>query len=270
MADLQRLAIASWDIHDQLVRLTTEQQHYLTRVLRLGEGDRFIAMDGVSQWWLAVLQVDPSNPNKLIASLEEQLPVKNELPVRVTLIVALPKKGLDDLARYACELGVTSIVPIISARTLLKPSPQKLERWRRIAAEAAEQSERQMVPTILEPGNFTTFLSDVKSKPSLERPKYICVARKNAPHLLDLLVVFAAEKLDLMETKTEFLPNHNSSIIIATGPEGGWTNSEVEEAIAAGFQPVSLGRRILRAVTAPIVALSLVTAALEAKLGDNP
>jgi len=265
MADLQRLVIAPNQLHNQQVDLTAEQQHYLTRVLRLGEGDRFIAMEE-GRWWLAILQVDPSNPNKLIASLQKQLPVKNELPVEITLAVALPKKGLDEIVRCTCELGVTSIVPIISARTLLKPSPQKLERWRRIATEAAEQSERQVVPTILEPGNFTTFLSNVKSERSLEPQKYVCVARKNAPHLLDLL----AAKRQSKRGKTEFLANNNTSIIIASGPEGGWTNSEVEEAIASGFQPVSLGRRILRAVTAPVVALSLVAAALEAKVGDNP
>jgi 16S rRNA (uracil1498-N3)-methyltransferase len=56
---------------------------------------------------------------------------------------------------------------------------------------------------------------------------------------------------------------NDRELIIATGPEGGWTEQEVENAIASGFQPVSLGRRILRAVTAPIVALSIVTAACE-------
>ena len=252
MADLQRLAIAPSQLHKGQVGLTREQQHYLTRVLRLGEGDRFIAMDG-DRWWLAILEVDRSNSNKLIASLTEELRVKNELPVPVTLAVALPKKGLDEIARYACELGVTGIIPIISARTLLKPSPQKLERWRRIVTEAAEQSERQTVPTILEPESFTKMLSNVKSEDSFFDRKYICVARKDAPHLLDLL---GAKKIN----ETEFF-----SIIIATGPEGGWGEFEVEEAIASGFQPVSLGRRILRAVTAPVVALSLVAGALEAK-----
>ncbi len=265
MADLQRIAIASSQIDNrQQVRLTAEQQHYLTRVLRLGKGDRFIVMDGGS-WWLAILQVDSFKGALSMASLQEQLPVKNELPVPITLIVALPKQGFDDIVRYTCELGLSSIIPTISSRTLLKPSPQKLERWRRIATEAAEQSERQMVPTILEPQKFTAVLSDLQSEPALKPQKYICVARKNSPHLLDLLAAKTTNKQEKTEAKTEFLSNNNSSIIIATGPEGGWTDAEVEAAITSGFQPVSLGRRILRAVTAPIVALSLVAAVLETK-----
>lgn len=270
MADLQRIAIASSQIENgQQVRLTAEQEHYLTRVLRLGKGDRFIVMDGVCYWWLAILQVDSSKGDRLIASLQEQLPVKNELPLPITLIVALPKQGFDDIVRYTCELGLSSIIPTISTRTLLKPSPQKLDRWRRIATEAAEQSERQIVPTILEPKTFTTVLSALKNEQSLFDQKYICVARKNSPHLLDLLATTKINKLEKTETKTEFLSNNNCSIIIATGPEGGWTDAEVEAAINCGFQAVSLGRRILRAVTAPIVALSLVTAAVEAKIRSD-
>jgi 16S rRNA (uracil1498-N3)-methyltransferase len=133
----------------------------------------------------------------------------------------------------------------LSDRTLLNPSPQKLERWRRIAAEAAEQSERSFVPTILEPVAFSTGLSSVISNLSFSQP-YICVTRDDSPHLKDCLH-----------------DKRQSTIVMAIGPEGGWTQTEVENAIAAGFQPVSLGRRILRAVTAPIVALSLISAAYE-------
>ncbi len=131
-------------------------------------------------------------------------------------------------------------MPVLSDRTLLHPSPQKLERWRRIATEAAEQSERAFVPTILEPVTFSSALINNGANHS-----YICEARGDYPHL------------------NKAIKSDTSEIIIATGPEGGWTAREIESAIAAGFQPVSLGRRILRAVTAPVVALSLISAASE-------
>ncbi|NDJ24773.1 16S rRNA (uracil(1498)-N(3))-methyltransferase [Nostoc sp. B(2019)] len=241
MSQLQRIAIAPSQFQQGQILLTKEQQHYLGRVLRLREGDRFIAMDGIGKWWLAQLEGEQ-------AQVLEPLTVETELPVSITLIVALPKgNGFDEVVRFCTELGVACIAPVLSDRTLLHPSPQKLERWRRIAAEAAEQSERSFVPTILEPVTFNTGLSSVMSDLSLTNSqKYICVARGDSPHLKDCL-----------QHKQE------GTIIVATGPEGGWTEKEVQDAIAAGFQPVSLGRRILRAVTAPVVALSLITAACE-------
>ncbi|WP_193198525.1 16S rRNA (uracil(1498)-N(3))-methyltransferase [Nostoc sp. MG11] len=241
MSQLQRIAIAPSQFQQGQILLTKEQQHYLVRVLRLREGDRFIAMDGRGKWWLAQLEKEQ-------AQVLEPLTVATELPVSITLIVALPKgNGFDEVVRCCTELGVACIAPVLSDRTLLYPSPQKLERWRRIAAEAAEQSERSFVPTILEPVAFNTGLSSIMSDLSLTNSqKYICVARGDSPHLKDCL-----------QHKQE------GTIIVATGPEGGWTAKEIESAIAAGFQPVSLGRRILRAVTAPVVALSLITAACE-------
>ncbi|MFB2770436.1 16S rRNA (uracil(1498)-N(3))-methyltransferase [Pelatocladus sp. BLCC-F211] len=242
MAQLQRITIASAQFHNQQITLTAEQQHYLCRVLRLQSGDRFIAMDGMGKWWLAQLADTEAN-------ILQELTVKTELPVAVTLIIALPKgNGFDEVIRCCTELGVTYFAPVVSDRTLLNPSPQKLERWRRIAKEAAEQSERTTVPTILEPVSFISSLSFVTNQ------KYICEARGDYPHLLSCLQNQEDERSDLSSQKT---------IVIATGPEGGWTDTEVEIAIQAGFQPVSLGRRILRAVTAPIVALSLVAAACE-------
>ncbi|MBD2204876.1 16S rRNA (uracil(1498)-N(3))-methyltransferase [Calothrix sp. FACHB-1219] len=234
MSQLQRIAIAPSQLQQGQIALTKEQQHYLTRVLRLREGDRFIAMDGKGKWWLTQLAGEQGQ-------VLEPLVVETELPVAVTLLIALPKgNGFDEVVRCCTELGVTTIAPVLSDRTLLQPSPQKLERWRRIAAEAAEQSERAFVPTILEPVAFSSSLKLTSSH------KYICEARGNFPHLNNCL----SQQID-------------KEIIIATGPEGGWTQLEVDNAIASGFQAVSLGRRILRSVTAPIVALSLVSAACE-------
>ncbi len=241
MTQLQRIAITSSQFQQKQILLTQEQQHYLGRVLRLHEGDRFIAMDGKGKWWLAQIE-------GTLAQVLEPLDVQTELPVSITLMVALPKgNGFDEVVRCCTELGVAVIAPVVSARTLLNPSPQKLERWRRIAQEAAEQSERSFVPTILEPVSFRSVSSFANNQ------QYICVARGDSPHLQNCL-----QDKGFLTNDTE-----QRTIVIATGPEGGWTPMEVESAINAGFQPVSLGRRILRAVTAPIVALSIVAAELE-------
>ncbi|MCT7962092.1 16S rRNA (uracil(1498)-N(3))-methyltransferase [Laspinema sp. D1] len=244
LGQLQRVAIAPAQLLPGEILLDRFQQHYLRRVLRLKEGDRFIAMDGQGQWWLAQLSGYPE-----FATILESIPVQNELPVSITLILALPKNGWDEVVRQTTELGVTTLVPVLSDRTVLKPSPNKLDRWRRIATEAAEQSERQIVPTILDVATFRDYLA-LREKPA---NRYICVTRTDAPHLLKQALASQQSPAGLQLGPVE----------IAIGPEGGWTPGEEEQAIASGFQPVSLGSRILRAVTAPAVALSLIAAALE-------
>ncbi|MTJ22932.1 16S rRNA (uracil(1498)-N(3))-methyltransferase [Dolichospermum sp. UHCC 0352] len=234
MSQLQRITIHPQQVQANQLLLTPQQQHYLLRVLRLRDGDKFIVMDGMGKWWLARLQGEQGE-------VLEPLEVKTELPVAITLMMALPKgNGFDEIVRCCTELGVTSIAPILSDRTLLNPSPQKLERWQRIASEAAEQSERAVVPTILQPVAFNTAIKETTAT-----HRYICEARGDYPHLQHVINKTANE------------------IIITIGPEGGWTNQELEIAIASGFQPISLGRRILRAVTAPIVAISLIAAYFE-------
>jgi 16S rRNA (uracil1498-N3)-methyltransferase len=232
-----RLVIDPTQIQNEQIQLTSQQQHYLSRVLRLREGDRFVAMDGRGQAWIAQL-------TETSVCILDSLKESTELPIAVTLMTALPKgNGFEEIARCCTELGVTALMPILSDRTLLNPSLHKLERWRKIVTEAAEQSERQIVPLVLEPINFAQALTKVGE---LEADCYICVTRTEAQPLI-----------------THLQERSQKNIVIATGPEGGWTQAEVEGAIARGFKSVSLGRRILRAITAPIVALSIVAATAE-------
>lgn len=238
MVQLQRVVITPEQIHHNQVVLSSEQQHYLSRVLRLKSGDRFIMMNGTGESWIAELRSDQ-------AMLLESLQTTSELSVSVTLMLALPKgNALDEVIRQTTELGVSCIAPVISDRTLLNPSANKLDRWRRIAQEAAEQSERQIVPTILDPVPFQTALETLSAD-----QKIICAARGSSPHLITCI--------------------SEQSILVAIGCEGGWTEAELEQAIAADYHPVSLGKRILRAVTAPVAALSMIAATVENRLDSE-
>jgi 16S rRNA (uracil1498-N3)-methyltransferase len=232
-----RLVIEPTQQKNEQIYLSVQQQHYLNRVLRLRDGDCFVAMDGRGKAWIARL-IGTS------ASIVETLQESTELPISITLMTALPKgNGFDEIVRCCTEMGVTAFMPILSDRTLLNPSANKLERWRKIATEAAEQSERLVVPLVSEPIHFSQALTEAIPP---ETDCYICVTRKEAKHLL---------------THLQRKPTNN--IILATGPEGGWTQAEIDDAIAAGFHPISLGCRILRAITAPLVAVSIVAAIVE-------
>ena len=231
-----RLVITPEQIKEDLINLDAQQLHYLLRVLRLKNGDRFMALDGAGNSWNVEIK-DKS------ATIIESIELNTELPVSLSLITALPKgNGYEQVIRCCTELGVSNFIPVISDRTILKPSAGKVQRWRKIATEAAEQSERQIVPGVLEPDKFTMAIDNIPSEPD----KYICVARGNIPTLWNCL-------------------QHSSPspIVVATGCEGGWTDAEIEKAIALGFKSVSLGKRILRAVTAPIAVSSLVSAICE-------
>jgi 16S rRNA (uracil1498-N3)-methyltransferase len=250
ITQLRRVTVSPKQILHQQVCLTAEQQHYLRRVLRLQSNDQFIAIDGQGQGWLASLGETTD------ACLLEPIAFQTELPLPVLLLVGLSKgNSMDEIVRQATELGVSGIVPVLSDRTLLDPSPQKLQRWRRIAQEATEQAERPFMPMISDPLSWKQTLAKWHRETAY---CYLCVARGEALPLLNQLMALrktlsAAQRLA-------------GTIAIATGPEGGWTPTEVEQAIAVGHQPVSLGARILRAVTAPITALSITAAVLESEI----
>ncbi|MCZ8248478.1 MULTISPECIES: 16S rRNA (uracil(1498)-N(3))-methyltransferase [unclassified Microcystis] len=229
-----RLLLDFNTLENGLIVLTPEQSHYLKKVVRLKSHDHFIALNGQGQAWLAEI-IDNS------AHLLEAINETSELPVQVNLMVAIPKNGFDDIVRAATELGVYRIIPLLTERGLVNPSPQKIDRWRKIAREAVEQSERQIIPIIEEP---QPFLAILKRGANPGTTCYIGVTRRTVDRLLSQL-----------QTSTE--------ITIAIGPEGGWTETEIEQAIAADFLPVSLGKRILRTITAPLVALAIINAYLD-------
>ncbi|MFM7323345.1 MAG: 16S rRNA (uracil(1498)-N(3))-methyltransferase, partial [Nodosilinea sp.] len=229
---MQRLVVGANQLRGDQLWLTPEQQHYLYRVLRLTTGSQFIALDGQGQHWLAQLGPEPG-----MAIARPQVVEALARPT-ITLAIALPKgNGFDPVVRQATELGVSRLQPILSERTLLQPSTARLDRWQRIAAEATEQSERLQQPQILPPLAWADYLA------RLDHPRqaWLCVPRQAAPHLLSLALRGPL----------------TGDLVIATGPEGGWTEVEIATALAARFQPASLGPLILRAVTAPLAALAL-------------
>lgn len=236
---MQRITIDPNQPVTDTLQLTREQAHYLQRVLRLKPGDVFIAQDGQGQQWQGQLTAD--GPAKILSPLHTCLP-----PARLALVAALPKTGFDDVVRQATELGVTHIQPLLSERTLLKPSPKKLERWQRIAQEASEQCERVYVPEIASPVEFTQWIKDGVTHTG----NYLCVPRVNAIGLLPCVQTLLAD-------------SPQQSVQVAIGPEGGWTPEEITVAIAQGYQETSLGSGILRATTAALTALAIISSVRE-------
>jgi 16S rRNA (uracil1498-N3)-methyltransferase len=231
---MQRITIDPQQLQGNQIVLTAPQLHYLQRVMRLQTGAKFQAIDGAGTLYLVELSADYG------LVLERSVPAGIELPVAVSLIVAVPKIGLGDVVRACTELGVSEIYPVTSDRTIVQPSEQKRRRWLEIAKEATEQSERLIVPTIHPVQSWKTVMVQITGQ------RKICAARGDSQHVMSCL--------DLQE-----------SISIAIGPEGGWTDRELQQSIDLGWQPVSLGDRILRTITAPVAAMSMIGGLLERK-----
>lgn len=235
---LPRLAVPLGSLAAQHVPLDAAQFHYLLRVRRLRLGESFLIFDGSGA--LATATLTASNQADFGEYLEPQA---RELSTPVHLAIALPKgNGFDDLIRPLTELGVASITPLQT--TYSQPARSRLTRWQAIAQEAAEQSERLQIPVISAPQPWSDWLAEQQA------PWFLAAARAEAPHL-----VTAAAATTL------------ACYTVAIGPEGGWSEAELEAAVAHQAQLVSLGRRILRTLTAPLAVASVLAALQEGRDG---
>ena len=207
---------------------------HLARVLRAQVGQEFdIAADGVVRRG-RVLSVAEERVEFELGEEVEATPL-----AQVTLALAIFKFDRMEWAIEKCtELGVTRIVPFAARRTdahLAESAVKRVERWRRIAREASEQARRVAPPEIAGPAK-----------------------------LRDVLAVAGARRIVVSEVETSValgeLCGPGASTVLAIGPEGGWTNEELQAFAEAGWKAASLGPTILRAETAAIAALAVVMA----------
>jgi 16S rRNA (uracil1498-N3)-methyltransferase len=214
--------------------ITGENAHHLTRVLRVEAGQKFEISDN-ERAWLAT--VETARKDLVRFAVEEELPAGPELR-EVTLYLALIKfERFEWAVEKATELGVTRIVPFEASRSeqgLFAGAHKRVDRWRRIAREASEQSRRLRAPEITLPARLP--FSDV----STHR-----VWLDEQPGATPLITVFSLHPGD--------------SVSLLVGPEGGWIDSERRKFAESGWQAASLGPSILRAETAVCAALAVVS-----------
>lgn len=223
----------------------------LRRVLRAQPGTQLVVLDNAgNERLLEVVTVDRRDTT---ARVVEVRPAPAEPVVAVTLYQCVLKSDkFEWILQKGTELGVTTFVPVVSKRTVARPGralQSKQARWDAIVREAAEQSERGGLPVVAPAVTLTELLTSATGTRLLPWEE-----ATGSPGLLQMLGKATS-------------PVEAVSILI--GPEGGLEADEVEQAKAVGWQVVSLGSRILRAETAALAALAVVTAALGG-LGDAP
>ncbi len=215
------------------------QALHLARVLRGTPGTRYEVVAGEHVWTATIARVTEERVDFL---LESELPMEAALPL--TLLMAVFKfDRLEWAIEKATELGVSRMVPVIAQRTekhLAQAAPARVERWRRIAGEAARQSRRVDVPVVADP---------ISLQKALAEP---CTGSK--------FLLAENERIVLM--RDALLSADGSGISVAVGPEGGWTSEEEQVFAKSSWQAVSLGPRILRAETAVIAGIALAASTL--------
>lgn len=218
--------------------LPPEQSHYLSNVLRAGEGDSVRVFNGIDGEWRAMIAQAPQGKKKgIILKLIEQRREQDAAPDLWLCCAPIKRAHFDFMIMKATELGVRVIQPVLTSRTQIRES--NIERLRTIAIEAAEQSERLTIPEIKQ----ALPLSDL--------------VEQWQPHRLAILCAEFGEAQPVVQALSGALARARPSAAIFTGPEGGFTSEELAQVKALPeVLPIRLGPRILRADTAAIAAMS--------------
>jgi len=216
--------------------ITGESAHHLTRVLRVEVGQKFEITDNERAW---LASVETARKDLVRFSVIEEIPAGPELP-RVALYLALIKfERFEWAVEKATELGVTRIVPVEANRSeqgLSAGAHKRVERWRRIAREASEQSRRLRAPDVADAIRFPEALNDASTH------RVWLDERPGATPLLSAINLRSGD-----------------SAAIMIGPEGGWIDSERETLASSNWIAASLGPSILRSETAVCAALAALT-----------
>ena len=230
---MTRFFVSPEELQGDFLVLTGENAAH-AKVLRLKNGENVLVCDGNGKE--CVCTVSDVSAGQISLVVQNRQDSQTEAKVRVSVYMAFPKGDkLEHVIQKATELGAAEIVSFPSARCVSRPDEKslkkKVERWQKIAASAAEQSGRGLIPEVLVLGSYAEALKRA--------------AQADLP-----ILFYENERATTLKMALESKPYQSVSLL--TGPEGGLEEREVENAKAAGLHICTLGSRILRCETAPL------------------
>jgi len=250
-----RIYLPVTHIKEGQIEITGEKARYLVSVLRCSKGDEVIVFDGKGSCLKTrIIRIDKK---KVVTEVVERVPSDAESPANIILAQGLLKgQKMDLVVQKVTELGVKEIIPIITERSQIRETG-RVVRWRKIAEEASRQSGRNIIPVVHEPIGLRSFL---KGRGKLRGSEETLKEKKGE---MKGLIFWEEGGLPLKDAilKISPSPTHpftDSPIHLLVGPEGGFTREEVAFTVQNGFVVSSLGKRILRAETAAISAVTLI------------
>jgi 16S rRNA (uracil1498-N3)-methyltransferase len=237
---MPRVFVPAQLLGDERVTLDRAASRHLVKVLRLQAGAEVSIFDGCGT------EIQGRIVRASAAGVELALGQRHSMPLpptTITLLQSVPRGDrMDIIVQKTTELGVNRIVPVTSARGMVKPPPGKGRRWRAIAQEAARQSGRADVPEVADPLTLELALAGAAAAGGT---RLLLWEEERDPPLRQVLA-----QVPLV------------SVTLLVGPEGGFSETEVESARVQGFRAAGLGPRILRVETAALVAVALTQAAI--------
>ncbi len=233
------------------LQLPAAISHHAINVLRLGKGDALVLFDGRGHE--AAARIAEPNKQAMRVMLEHSTTLNRETPVHVTLVQALPSGDkMDWIVEKCTELGISAIQPVQSARSVVKLSEEraakKQARWQDIAISACGQCGRNVVPEILPVLSFNAWVSRCAGSAPANDLRLLMDLGADIPRL----------------SRFDFAPHAEKPLTVMVGPEGAFTDEEIQQAKSTDFQAINLGQRILRTETAGIAFM----AALNTLRGD--
>jgi len=245
---MNRFYIEQNQVSEDVITITGSDVNHIKNVLRMKIGESILICDCCGKDYHCTIQnMDSQVVEAKVHSVSD---TKTELSTKIYLFQGLPKKDkMELIVQKAVELGVTEVIPVMMKRTIVKledkkKEVKKIERWQSIATSAAKQSNRGVIPTVSEVISY---------KQALERAKEMD------------LVLLPYENEEGMKAAREAVQSAKGkkSVAVFIGPEGGYEESEIEQAREMGMIPVTLGNRILRTETAGLAMLSILMFELE-------
>lgn len=244
---MPRFFVKPEQVADGTITVTGNDVNHIKNVLRMSCGDEISVSDGCGRDYFCT--IDEIGREQILLHIENSWDSYVELPAKLYLFQGLPKGDkMELIIQKAVELGVYEIIPVVTARTIVKldakKEAKKLARWQLVARSAAKQSGRGMIPKVAAPISFK---------------EAVAAAKK-----LDMAVM-PYERAKGMDAARGLVHSMRGkkSIGIFIGPEGGFDCSEVSQALAANIETMTLGQRILRTETAGLTVLSILMFELE-------
>ncbi len=276
-----RLFLSPEELTFQEIIIHGENAHYLSSVLRVKTGDSITIFDGQGNRYLG--RIKNIHKKEIIVDRIKIETYSAEPPISIVLAQGIPKGDkMDFIVQKSTELGIRKIIPLITERSQIRHTG-KLERWRKIALSASQQSGREKIPEIEEPVTFEDFLKKnefydppLHPLPSREGTSvptsHLCSRDSLIPSPLagegkgegqtGIIFSEAGKNQTLKKILKDF--KERPTITLLIGPEGGFSDTEIKMAIEKGFVAASLGPRILRTETAALSAIGVI----QYELGD--
>ncbi len=236
------------NINDKCVIIEGADVNHIKNVLRMKVGEEIAVSNGVDgkEYRCGILSMEENTIRCELRFIKED---NVELPAKIYLFQGLPKADkMELIIQKAVELGVYEVIPVATKRCVVKlddkKAASKIARWQGIAEAAAKQSKRAIIPTI---GQVVPFAQAIARASSMEVK---CIPYEMAEDMSKTRDFFDAIK-------------PGSEVAVFIGPEGGFEEAEIEKAMAAGIEPITLGKRILRTETAGLMVLSWLGYLLE-------